>query len=393
MDRIYRKRVAAITTAVISLFVLLVLIPVNVYSVGPPPPISSIKVEEPSVKAIGEKYTIKVSTKRSAAKVFVSINGGGAAEMRGSGKNWSYLYTIKKAGTISYEIYAIDDKERKGRKKTGSFKIVFEAKKCGQMIARNSQGYEEYRSGKDGGVVIAVPAGKFTMGSEKYSNEMPVHKVALKEYCIDKHLVSNEKFKKFIGETNYKTDAEKEGYGRVRIGNRWKRVSGATWQSPDGITPVDGKENYPVVQVSHNDAAAYCEWAEKRLPTEAEWEKAARGMDENMFPWGKSEPDDTMANYDNLIGDTTPVDRYSKGQSPYGLYDMAGNVYQWTADWYGRNYYRESPPDNPQGPEEGSEKVVRGGSFIESSESLRTTSRDRYEPDYRSYLFGFRCTF
>ena len=122
-------------------------------------------------------------------------------------------------------------------------------------------------------------------------------------------------------------------------------------------------------------------------------EKAARGTDESKFPWGNSEPDDTMANYDNLIGDTTPVDNYSKGQSPYGLYDMAGNVYQWVADWYGKDYYKESPADNPQGPKKGSERVVRGGSFLESSESIRLTGRDRYEPNYRSFLFGFRCTY
>lgn len=394
MDRLYRKSVAAITAALISVFFLFLLTPVNVSGIVlPPADIANVKVSAPDVKAVGEKYIIRVTTDRRAARVLISINKGNPVGMKGSNKNWSYTYTIKRTGTVSYEIYAVDKKNRQGDIKKGSFKIAFEAKKCGQMITRNSQGFEEYRSKKDSSVVIAIPAGRFSMGSEDYSNEMPVHKVALREYCIDKYLISNEQFKKFAGETGYKTDAEKEGYGRVRIGSRWKRVSGANWQRPDGITPINGNEQHPVVQVSHNDAVSYCKWAGKRLPTEAEWEKAARGTDESKFPWGNSEPDDTMANYDNLIGDTTPVDNYSKGQSPYGLYDMAGNVYQWVADWYGKDYYKESPADNPQGPEKGSERVVRGGSFLESSESIRSTGRDRYEPNYRSFLFGFRCTY
>lgn len=394
MDRLYREPVIIITTSIICAFLVFIVVPAKVSGIVlPPPNIKNVKVSAPRVKAIGEKYTIKVTTDRRASKIFISINGRNPVEMRGSNKNWSYEYRIKSSGTVRYEIQAVDRKVRKGDKKKGSFKIAFEQRKCGKMIAKNSQGFEEYESKKDGGTVIRIPAGSFNMGSEEYSNEMPVHKVVLKEYCIDKHLVTNDRFRKFVNEAGYKTDAEKEDYGRVRIGSRWKRISGANWQRPDGFTPIDGKEDHPVVQISYNDAAAYCKWAEKRLPTEAEWEKAARGRDENKFPWDNSEPDDTIANYDNLIGDTTPVDKYSKGQSPYGLYDMAGNVYQWVSDWYGKNYYNESPPENPQGPEKGSERVVRGGSFIESSESLRSTSRDRYEPNYRSYLFGFRCTF
>jgi formylglycine-generating enzyme required for sulfatase activity len=395
MDRVYRKPVIITAATIICAFYIFLFLPANVSGIALPiPNIKSAKVSAPKVKAIGEKYTFRVTTDRQAASVYISINGGSPVQMKGSNKNWSYEYRIKASGTVGYEIYAVDKKDRRGKKEKGSFKIVFEKRKCGKMVAKNSQGYEEYESEKDGGVVIRIPAGNFQMGSEEYSNERPVHKVVLKEYCIDKYPVTNAQYKKFVDETYYKTDAEKEGYGRVRIGNRWKRVTSARWQRPDGINPLNGKEDHPVVQVSYNDAVEYCKWAGKRLPTEAEWERAARGEDENKFPWGNSEPDDTLANYYNLIGDTTPVDKYSKGQSPYGLYDMAGNVYQWVFDWYDKNYYKESPKENPQGPEKSrGERVVRGGSFIESAESLRSTSRDRYAENYRSYLFGFRCTF
>ena len=174
----------------------------------------------------------------------------------------------------------------------------------------------------------------------------------------------------------------------VRIGRRWKKVEGANWKKPDGLTPIEGKDDYPVTQVSYNDALNYCKWAGKDLPTEAQWEKAARGPNGNKFPWGDSDPNDTMANFDNIVGSTTPVDTYEKGQSYYGAFDMAGNVYQWCKDWYGTGERKEK---NPTGPDSGKERVIKGGSFIEGMESLRSANRDRYEPNYSSFLFGFRC--
>ena len=236
--------------------------------------------------------------------------------------------------------------------------------------------------------MIVIPKGEFVMGSDKYSAEKPVQKIYMDEYYIDKFLVTNAQFQKFVEETNYVTDAEKAGGGMVRIGRRWKKVKGATWKMPDGLTPVEGQENHPVSQVSHNDASAYCKWAGKDLPTEAQWEKAARGPDGFEYPWGNHDPDDTMANFDNLIGTTTPVQDYEKGKSPYGMYDAAGNVYDWCKDWYGTG---ERAEKNPSGPASGEEHVVKGGSFIEGAESLRSANRDRYKPDYSSYLFGFRC--
>ncbi|RLI52464.1 MAG: hypothetical protein DRP09_17865, partial [Candidatus Thorarchaeota archaeon] len=242
--------------------------------------------------------------------------------------------------------------------------------------------------GKDKSIMIVIPKGTFEMGSDKYSAEKPVQKIYMDDYYIDKFLVTNAQFQKFVEATGYVTDAEKAGGGMVRIGRRWKKVKDATWKMPDGLTPIEGQEDNPVSQVSYNDASAYCKWAGKDLPTEAQWEKAARGTDGNEYPWGNQDPDDTMANFDNLIGTTTPVKDYEKGKSPYGMYDAAGNVYQWCKDWYGTGQRAEK---NPSGPASGKEHVVKGGSFIEGTESLRSANRDRYKPDYSSYLFGFRC--
>jgi len=253
---------------------------------------------------------------------------------------------------------------------------------------KNSRGFVERIHPADSAKMILIPTGEFVMGSDKYSAEKPIQTISLDDYYIDKHLVTNEQFQKFVDATKYVTDAEKDGAGMVRIGRRWKKVEGAHWRTPDGLTAIEDREGHPVSQISFNDAKIYCDWVGKDLPTEAQWEKAARGLQGNEYPWGPQEPNDTMANFDNLIGTTSPVNGYEKGQSPFGVFDMAGNVYQWTKDWYGTG---ERQPQNPIGPAEGKEKVIKGGSFIEGVESLRSANRDRYEPDYSSFLFGFRC--
>lgn len=252
----------------------------------------------------------------------------------------------------------------------------------------NAKGFQEVKHPKDGSLMVFIPEGKFKMGSDTYDAEKPVQDVSLGNYFIDKNLVTNAQFKKFMEETKYVTDAEKEGAGMVRIGQRWKKVEGSSWKMPDGMTAIEGKDDHPVSQISYNDAVNYCKWANKDLPTEAQWEKGARGPDGNEYPWGNTEPNDTTANFDNLIGSTSKAGSYEKGQSFYGLLDMAGNVYQWCKDWYGTGPRAET---NPAGPETGSERVIKGGSFIESMESLRSANRDRYEPGYSSFLFGFRC--
>ena len=253
---------------------------------------------------------------------------------------------------------------------------------------KNKKKFWEAVHPADSATMIFIPAGEFTMGSDQYSAEEPIQKVTLDNYWIDKYLVTNAQFKKFVEATGYQTDAEKEGAGLVRIGRKWKKVEEANWQMPDGLSSIDGKEEFPVSQVSHNDAKAYCKWAQKELPTEAQWEKAARGPEARVFPWGDSEPDETYANFDSFEEATTAVKTYEKGQSFYGAQDMAGNLYQWCKDWYATG---ERAAANPKGPEQGEEHVIKGGSFLDGMDSLRSANRDRYEPAYSSFLFGFRC--
>ena len=158
------------------------------------------------------------------------------------------------------------------------------------------------------------------------------------------------------------------------------------------------KSNHPVVCVNWNQAKAYCQWAGGRLPTEAQWEKAARGTDERKYPWGDGLPTCAIANYygkDNYkaacVGDTTEVGSYPSGVSPYGMLDMSGNVWEWVNDWYGENYYQSSPQKNPPGPGSGTFRVKRGGSWIYGSRFVRASYRGWYLPVIRNNYSGFRC--
>jgi len=239
--------------------------------------------------------------------------------------------------------------------------------------------------------MVFVPAGDFAMGSnDDYYNEKPLHTVYLDAFWIDKYEVTNAQFLLFADAKGYITDAEKQGVADVYDGT-WVWVHGANWEAPRGPgSNIRGKQNYPVTQVSWNDANAFCMWVGKRLPTEAEWEKAARGTDAREFPSGNSS-DVKSRNTALQKGGTTAVGSYPAGASPYGALDMAGNVYEWVADWYDSNYYADSPRNNPKGPSSGQFRVMRGGSWRELFLAAHAAHRFVTRPDSRFDYVGFRC--
>jgi serine/threonine-protein kinase len=261
-------------------------------------------------------------------------------------------------------------------------------------------------------VMVYVPEGEFLMGSTQeqvdilfkecgnncqkkwYDAETPQHMVFLDGYWMDKTEVTNRMFAKYVNAMNYMTDAEKAGSGWVynpKI-DTWVDTKGANWQHPSGPNSnIGGKEDHPVVQVSWNDANAYCEWAGGRLPSEAEREKAARGTDGRIYPWGNNPPDSSLLNYDKNIKDTIVVGNYPKGASPYGLLDMAGNVSEWANDWYNESYYKNSPNRNPEGPANGQYRVLRGGNWWSGSRGVRMALRNWNSPNIRYDDIGFRC--
>ena len=216
-----------------------------------------------------------------------------------------------------------------------------------------------------GGEMVRVPAGEFIMGSESgNSKEKPVRRVYLDEFFIDKYEVTNEQYNQCVGAGLCSTNHKYEGF-------------------------TDPQQ--PVVGVDWNQASAYCAWAGKRFPTEAEWEKAARGTEGWLYPWGEG-IDCSRANYgDCKNGKTKNVGSYPSGASPYGAMDMAGNVWEWTADWYDANYYKSSPNRNPTGPGSGQYRVLRGGSWRDLPTDLRASYRLWDYPGDRGKLFGFRC--
>jgi len=228
--------------------------------------------------------------------------------------------------------------------------------------------------GKDGAVLVFVPKGEFTMGSNNgEANEKPVHKITLDAFWIDQTEVTNKQYSICVS-----------GGGCTRPRN----TSSDTRSSYYSDSKFD---NYPVVHVSWDDAVAYCKWVGRRLPTEAEWEKAARGVDERNYPWGNEAPNTNLLNYDGNIGDTTEVGRYPDGKSLYGAYDMAGNVWEWTNDWYSETYYQNSPLLNPQGPDSGNARVWRGGSWYHYYRNVRSAYRVWSDSAFTSGDIGFRC--
>ena len=265
---------------------------------------------------------------------------------------------------------------------------------------------------------VTIPAGKFLMGSDKqkdslaYDDELPQHEVNLPAYRMARSPVTVAQFGQFVKETNYKTTAEQKGsawnWQKGKEKWEWVEIKGAYWAQPRGPTSdVKEKANHPVTCVSWEDANAFCRWAtevlraagqsiEIRLPSEAEWEKAARGTDGRIYPWGNEAPDKTRCNFNMDVGDTTPVGNYPTGKSLYGVLDMAGNVLEWTSSLWGQNWekpdfgYPYDPQDGREDQAAGGRRVVRGGSFVFSQDGVRCACRFRSDPDLRLYDVGFR---
>ena len=256
--------------------------------------------------------------------------------------------------------------------------------------------------------MVLIKGGKFLMGTDDgMLFEAPIHEVSVKSFWIDRHEVTVTEFTKFVAATGYKTDAEKFGWsGAFNLKNaRWEKTKGADWHHPDGPAS-ESVANEPVCQVSWNDAAAYAKWAGKRLPTEAEWEYAARGgLAQKKYSWGNDlRPDGKpVANWwqGSFPNQDLGEDGF-KGRAPvesfppngYGLYEITGNVWEWCADWYEDDYYQKAAGNNPTGPESGAERVIRGGSYLCAENfctNYRVAGRSRATPDSGLNNLGFRC--
>jgi formylglycine-generating enzyme required for sulfatase activity len=250
---------------------------------------------------------------------------------------------------------------------------------------------------RSGGDRVLIPAGEFLMGSpegEGESNEHPQHKVYLDAFFVDKTEVTNASFKKFADAVHYVTEAEKGGASWVFDGGRLQQKNHATWKDPHGNGKgIADKLDLPVVRVNWSDAGAYCKWAGGRLPTEAEWEKGARGGTNTKYSFGDDESKlDKYAWYaDNSGSQAHPVGQKKPNQ--YGLYDMHGNVWEWVSDRYDAKYYRTSPEKNPQGPDFGAGRALRGGASANLRNGLRSAFRAACGQDDWSISFGFRCAY
>ncbi|MGQ3683938.1 MAG: formylglycine-generating enzyme family protein [Candidatus Loosdrechtia sp.] len=279
--------------------------------------------------------------------------------------------------------------------------------------------------------MILIPEGLFLMGStkedieklaeldrtieiERLQNEFPQREVYLSAYFIDKYPVTNAQYRKFI---------ESDGYTQKALWSEagWQYISENPLNNNDLNTILQGEQDSPVVNVSWYEAEAFAKWAGKRLPTEAEWEKAARGTDGRIYPWGNAFDKARLNCAELKIEKPTPVTRFPQGQSVYGCFDMAGNVWEWVADWYDSHYYQYAPDKDPQGPALAEEnpyfgkpenvgvsvyelkpsatsntlsacKVLRGGSWNGSGViHIRCANRDYDEPVYKNDTIGFRC--
>lgn len=274
------------------------------------------------------------------------------------------------AASVAAEVHRIAaDRTRKRAKRFAVALTVIGLVCTGLFYANDARKKREFIS-KDGAPAVLMSAGSFVMGDDEESSRREIYVDA---FYMDKYEVTVSRYAKFLTAT-----------GNVRPPEEW-----------DTVDLQKGAE-LPVVGVDWQDASSYCQWAGKRLPTEAEWEKAARGSDERKYPWGNDAPMPEHARFgkpyknpvytDGVAG----VGRYSKGTSPFGIHDLSGNVWEWVADWFSEGF-RRADVRNPKGPEKGTAKVLRGGGWYDPPDRLTTTKRMQASPDHRADDIGFRC--
>lgn len=240
---------------------------------------------------------------------------------------------------------------------------------------------------------VTIPAGPFLMGSDPtrdlaaLDSEQPQHEVLVPEFHIARTPITVAQFAAFIRATDYRTAAEQAGWAWAWVGADWTSVRGACWSHPLGPgSAAPDPAHRPVTQVSWHDAQAFCRWAGVRLPTEIEWEKAARGTDGRIYPWGDHLPEAHLCNCDDFLHETTPVGKYPLGASPYGVLDMSGNVWEWCSTQWRADYTAPASDDlGAQGP-----RGARGGSFTGDAGFVRCASRGRSNPNFRDSSIGFR---
>jgi formylglycine-generating enzyme required for sulfatase activity len=222
--------------------------------------------------------------------------------------------------------------------------------------------------------MVLIPAGPFARGTNAGGyDEQPERQIFLDSFSIDRYEVTNHQYQQFVDATGH-------------------RKSGPPSRYAKNMTKMRGV-NQPVVYVSWDDAQTYCQWKGKRLPTEGEWEKAMRGTDGRLWPWGQ-ELDwaaSNRAHVNDGFEATAPVGSFNRDVSPYGVSDGAGNVLEWVADWYGEEAFRVSEAQNPKGPDHGTFRVLRGGGYTTTGIDVRITSRSKMVPDFRDETIGFRC--
>lgn len=277
--------------------------------------------------------------------------------------------------------------------------------------------------------MVAIPGGEFLMGTDDSEGfpedgEGPIRPVSVAPFLMDRRAVTNAQFAEFIRATRYKTEAERFGWSYVfyqfvspqarrRVmgvsgpARWWLAVKGANWSHPEGPdSNVRRRENHPVIHVSWNDAQAYCAWAGARLPTEAEWECAARGgLEQRRYPWGDelTPGGQFMCNtWQGRFPDVNTAEDGYAGTAPagafpangYGLYNVVGNVWEWCSDWFSATHHVNGPRDNPAGPSLGQSRVVRGGSYLchkSYCNRYRVAARSANTPDSSAGNLGFRC--